>query len=143
MRLQSYMVPVVIAHAIVAGVHGFAHAHDRVPLSPLGNAFVAVFVIVAPFVALALRRSFPTSAAWLLGVAMSASLLFGLVNHFIVAGPDHVAHTGGALFGTTAALLVATEAAGVIVAVAFISRKKEKPCVSSSPAPQAPSAFHS
>jgi len=51
---------------------------------------------------------------------MSGALVFGLINHFIMAGPDHVAHVAAAwrqLFGVTAALLVVCEAAGAAIGV--------------------------
>ena len=51
---------------------------------------------------------------------MAGALVFGLGNHFIIAGEDHVAHVAAewrTLFGVTAVLLVITEAAGTIVGV--------------------------
>jgi hypothetical protein len=51
---------------------------------------------------------------------MAGALVFGLGNHFIVEGQDHVAHVARdwrMLFGVTAALLVVSEAAGAAVGV--------------------------
>jgi hypothetical protein len=45
---------------------------------------------------------------------MAASLVFGVVNHFLLASPDHVSHVAQqwrTLFATTAVLLALTEAA--------------------------------
>jgi len=49
---------------------------------------------------------------------MAGALVFGLVNHFILAGSDHVSHVAAdwrTLFGVTAALLVVSEAVGVVI----------------------------
>jgi hypothetical protein len=46
-------------------------------------------------------------------MAMAGSLVFGFLNHFVFASPDHVAHVARQwrpLFATTAVLLVLTEA---------------------------------
>jgi hypothetical protein len=71
-------------------------------------------------VALALiraRRAWP--GALLLFAAMLGALLFGLAYHYMLPGPDHVAHVPGGPwqlpFQITSALLVATEAAGTAV----------------------------
>ena len=43
------------------------------------------------------------------------SLVFGVVNHFLLESPDHVAQVAAqwrVLFGTTAVLLAVTEALG-------------------------------
>ena len=63
---------------------------------------------------------------------MAGSLVFGIVNHFVIVSPDHVSHVAAewrTLFGTTAALLVATELAGVVagVAVALTSARRAVP----------------
>jgi hypothetical protein len=49
---------------------------------------------------------------------MAASLLFGLINHFVIPGADRIDHVDVAwrgLFATTAVLLVLTEAAGAVL----------------------------
>jgi hypothetical protein len=51
----------------------------------------------------------------LVGLSLTAALLFGVVNHFVLDSPDHVAHIVAqwkVLFGTTAVLLALTEALG-------------------------------
>jgi hypothetical protein len=52
------------------------------------------------------------------GASLAGSLVFGFVNHFVIAGPDHVDHVAAqwrALFRGTALLLIVSEAAGVAV----------------------------
>jgi hypothetical protein len=120
---------IVFAHAAVGLLHGVAHAGQGVWLGPAGNAFVLLVIGLGPFAALAVveagRRR--TGAA-LLAATMAASLAFGVWNHFVAAGPDHVAHLApgpwAACFRWTAVLLVATEVAGV--AVAWVLRAPEE-----------------
>jgi hypothetical protein len=51
---------------------------------------------------------------------MAGALLFGLINHFLIDGSDHVANVAAewrSLFGATAVLLLLSEAAGVAIGV--------------------------
>ena len=57
---------------------------------------------------------------------MAGSLVFGLVNHFGLPGPDHVAHVDPRwrlLFATTAALLAITETLGSTLAIRVIRER--------------------
>ena len=54
---------------------------------------------------------------------MSASFVFGVVNHFVRSSPDHVAHVAPSwqpVFAVTAVLLAVTEALGSGVALRII-----------------------
>ena len=58
---------------------------------------------------------------------MAGSLVFGLVNHFVLASPDHVAHVSPEwrpLFATTAVLLAVTEAIGSGLAIRVVRERK-------------------
>ena len=58
---------------------------------------------------------------------MAGSLVFGLVNHFVLASPDHVAHVAPEwrpLFTATAVLLALTEALGSGLAVRLARERK-------------------
>jgi len=53
--------------------------------------------------------------AGLIAATMAGSFVFGVVNHFVVAGPDHVVHVvpqWRPLFAMTAVMLAVTEALG-------------------------------
>lgn len=109
---------VVAAHAGVTLVHGAAHAALGVTLSAAANAFVVLVIVVGPFAGLALLLAGRRSAgALVLGLTMAGALVFGAFNHFVVAGPDHVAHLAAGpwrrTFQVSAALLAAIETAGV------------------------------
>jgi hypothetical protein len=100
--------------------HGSAHTGGQVPLSAAGALFVYTVILAAPLVGLGAWRWSRQFGGWMVAASMFGALVFGLVNHFIVEGPDHVAHVAAAwrpLFGITAALLVACEAAGTAVGI--------------------------
>jgi hypothetical protein len=111
---------IVYSHAAVTAIHGAAHARLQVELTTWEKTFVAVVIVAAPLAALAIwKAGRRASGGALLAVAMSASLIFGVWNHFLILGADHVGHLpGGAwrpIFQVTAGLLAATEAAGCAV----------------------------
>ena len=111
---------VVLVHFAINVAHGRAHAGAVVPLSPLGMLFVYVVILAAPLVGLGVWRWRPRLGGWIVAASMAGSLVFGLINHFIIDGADHVAHVAAdwrLLFGVTAVLLVACEAAGAVVGV--------------------------
>jgi hypothetical protein len=117
---RRWLIAAVLAHLAVAFVHGTAHTGADVPLSPAANLFVFTVILAGPIAGVAL-----TWLTWRIGngvvaVTMAASLVFGLVNHFMRVSPDHVSHVTLAwrpLFTTTAVLLVLTESLGCGLAV--------------------------
>jgi hypothetical protein len=111
---------VVLIHLAINVVHGSAHAGAVVPLSTFGALFVYSVILAAPLVGLVAWRWQPRLGGWLVALSMAGALVFGLINHFVVAGSDHVSHVAGdwrLLFGVTAALLVVCEAAGIAIGV--------------------------
>ena len=116
-RALKYATAVVAAHAVLTVVHGAAHARVGVLMSPPANAFIGIVIVAAPLVAAVLLWTRARRAgAWVLLLSMAGSLVFGVVNHFVVPGPDHVAHVAGGAWGSafvaTAALLALAECAG-------------------------------
>ena len=116
------LVIVVLLHAAVTVVHGSAHASAAVNLGPAGLAFVIAVIEIAPLAGLVWMLRNRRSGARLIALAMMASLVFGVVNHFIIPGADRVDYVHGpmhALFETTAVLLAITEAAGVTLGIGY------------------------
>ena len=127
-RTVRWLVAVVLAHLVVSFVHGWAHAGAQVPLSTAANLFVYIVILAGPLVGLALLRPAERLGVWVIAVTMSASLVFGLINHFIVDSPDHIAHVAPQwrpLFATTAVCLAALEAVGAMLAIRVALGRKE------------------
>ena len=111
---------VVLVHLAVNIVHGQAHNGAVVPLPVAGTLFVFIVILAGPIVGLVLSRWRPRAGGWLVAACMAGALAFGLVNHFIIDGTDHVSRVAAewrTLFGVTAALLLIIEAAGVIAGI--------------------------
>ena len=109
------MAIIVLAHLVISIVHGMAHAKAHVPLSPAANVFVFAVIVAGPLIGLGLTWRTLSVGTWLIALTMAASLVFGFVNHFILARPDHIAHIDSQwrpLFTTTAVLLALTETLG-------------------------------
>jgi hypothetical protein len=116
---------VVLVHLAISLVHGRAHVGARVFLPLAGSLFVYIVILGAPLAGLALSRWRPRAGAWIVAASLGGALIFGLVNHFVIAGDDHVSSVAPewrTLFGATAALLVASEAVGAATAVWYALR---------------------
>ena len=117
---------VVLTHLAISIVHGRAHTGAQVPLPLAGALFVYIVILAGPLIGLGVWRRRPRLGGWIVAACMSGALVFGLINHFIVDGQDHVAHVAPEwrpLFGVTAALLVVSEAAGAAVGAWSATRK--------------------
>jgi hypothetical protein len=125
MNGRPALVAVVLTHLAVSLVHGTAHSGAQVALDTGGTLFVYIVILIGPLAGLAVVRWQPQMGAWIVALAMSGSLIFGLINHFIIQGADHVAHVAPAwqaLFASTAALLAVVEAAGAAIGVSYAVR---------------------
>jgi hypothetical protein len=122
-----WMAAVVLTHLVVSMVHGIAHAQAQVPLSPAANMFVFIVILAGPLVGLALTWPAQQFGSWVIATTLAGSLVFGLVNHFVLASPDHVAHVAPdwrPLFTATAVLLAVTEALGSGLAIRLARERK-------------------
>jgi hypothetical protein len=111
----------VLVHLAVSIVHGAAHSEARVPLSRAANLFVFGVIVAGPLVGLALAWWAERVGSWVIAITMASALVFGCVNHFVLAGPDHVSQVAEQwrpMFTTTALLLAAIE----LLATAFAIR---------------------
>jgi hypothetical protein len=119
---------IVLLHLAISVVHGQAHTGAAIPLPVASTLFVYVVILAGPLAGLALTRWRPVAGAWIVAASLGGALVFGLINHFVIAGPDHVDHVAAewrTLFRVTALLLVASEAAGVGIGIrsAFRTRR--------------------
>jgi hypothetical protein len=119
---------IVVAHLAVSLVHGAAHSGAAVPLSALQNVFVWVVTLAGPLAALWMIRTGRPLGPELLALTMGGSLVFGIVNHFLIESADHVAHItsdGWRLpFQVTAVGLALLEAAGTAVGIRWAALKR-------------------
>ncbi len=114
---NRYALAIIVAHLAVVVLHGAAHHRLDVPLSSSQVVFVAVVVVIAPLVAgILIGVNLHRAGAALLAGSMAGALVFGVWNHFLVLGPDHVSSmpsgTWGIAFQATAVLLAVTETLG-------------------------------
>jgi hypothetical protein len=119
---------VVLIHLAVSIVHGQAHTGAQVPLSAAASLFVYIVILAGPLAGLAVFRWRPRAGASMVAASMAGALIFGLINHFIVDGSDHVAHVAAgwrAQFTVTAALLAVSEAAGFLVGVSCLTKNSD------------------
>jgi len=116
---------VVLVHTVVVLVHGAAHMRLNIELSPWAQIYVLGIVGIGPITGLIfVRSSRQRTGAAILCVTMIGGLLFGLWNHFIAHGADHVMHLQASPwrlpFQVTAGLLLVSEAAGAVIAFALL-----------------------
>jgi len=118
-----WLTAISVAHLVIAGVHGAAHDRAHVSLSTAQALFVFVVILAAPLASLSLRRVGWPWAGWLMAAAMAASFAFGVANHFVLDGVDHVAGVARSwrpLFLSTAGLLALSEALGCGLALHLV-----------------------
>src|SRR5262245_42864022 len=122
---RFWLTAVVVGHFVVALVHGAAHAGAQIPLSFAATSFVFVIILAGPLAGLFLMWLSERRGAYVIAFTMAGALIFGVLNHFVIAGADHVAHVAGPwqpLFTTTAVLLAVTESLGVGLALRLARR---------------------
>ena len=128
MTTRQALRAVVLVHLVISIVHGRAHDGAHVPLPFAGTLFVYIVILTGPLAGLAVSRWRPRAGASIVAASMSGAVVFGLVNHFIIDGPDHVAHVAAdwrTMFGVTAALLFVCEAVGTAVGVWAATRSRK------------------
>jgi hypothetical protein len=116
---------VVLVHTVVMLVQGAAHMRLNIELSPWAKIYVLGIVGTGPITGLIFLKSRrERTGATILFITMIGGLLFGLWNHFIANGADHVMHLQAGLwrlrFQVTAGLLLVSEAAGAVIAFTLL-----------------------
>ncbi len=124
-RTNKYGTFIVLTHLLINIIHGTAHRELHVGLHSAGMLFVVSVVVLCPLLALALLwTSQERLGLILLTFSMAASATFGLYNHFVVSGPDHVSGQPpgpwSTVFVVTAYLLFLIEAIGTYAAFYFL-----------------------
>jgi hypothetical protein len=115
----------VLVHTVVVLFHGAAHLQLKIELNWWAKIYVVGIVGVGPIIGLSfLKSSRQRTGASILFVTMMGALAFGLWNHFIAQGADHVMHLQAGPwrlpFQVTAGLLACSELAGVVVGLVML-----------------------
>jgi len=115
---------VVAIHTAAAFVHNQAHRQIDVTLSNFQSTYALIVIVVAPGVAAAIIwRGHPHRGATVLVLSMFASLIFGIVNHFMIDSSDQLAHISndgwGNIFTVTAYALALIEAVGIVAGMSL------------------------
>ena len=121
--LWKWMAATVLVHLLVSMIHGAAHAGANVPMSPAANLFVFVVILAGPLIGLGISFRTKLYGGAVVALTMAASLIFGVVNHFLIDSPDHISHIAtpwSSLFVTTAVLLAITELLGLAIALRLV-----------------------
>lgn len=124
-----WLTAAVWGHFLVSLVHGRAHAGAQVPLSTAANLFVLLVIVAGPLIGWAVARRSYRAGCWMVALTLGGSLVFGVLNHFVLGSPDHVMHVHREwrmLFAITAVLLALTETVGLGVALRRVREGKSR-----------------
>jgi hypothetical protein len=118
MKTKIIATLIVLLHLFIVLAHGRAHVKLQVAATLWQNAFIAAVIVVCPLVAMTvLWTGLQKTGFVLLSVSMAGSLVFGLMNHFLLSSPDNALGMQHGywrtIFGTTAILLAIIEAVGL------------------------------
>jgi hypothetical protein len=121
-----YLVVIILLHVAVVVVHSTVHVALGIIPGPLDTAYIVAVIVAGPLAALPFLRSKPLWGVGALAGLMIASFAYGLDNHFLSIGPDHVMIETGlpwtAVFVVSAALLGVLEIVGFALAIAILWR---------------------
>jgi hypothetical protein len=127
---ETVLAYIVILHLGLSGIHGVAHACAKVLLTSAATLFVFVVILIAPIVGLVIQRAgHSRSGDLVIGVAFAGAFVFGVINHFLIQGGDHVSHIAQpqrALFGITAVSVAVTEFFGATLAFWCANRARRQ-----------------
>src|ERR1700759_3932721 len=111
--INNLLTSAVLLHLGVTMAHAMTHIQAQVALSTPALLFVLTIVFAGPIVGLIMQRTaYPRGGGWVIAATLGAAFCFGLANHFLIMGADHVSHVTRAwraLFQATAVFLAVTE----------------------------------
>jgi peptidoglycan/LPS O-acetylase OafA/YrhL len=125
---RRWLVVIVLMHLAVSMIHGAAHAGAHVELSQAGSLFVLIVILIGPLVGLVLTWPARRIGSWIIAITMAGSFVFGVVNHFLIAGGDHVSHIDPQwrmLFAASAMILAGIELLGCSLAIAYARERRK------------------
>ena len=131
LRNGNLLAAMVLLHLGVTIAHAMAHVQAQVALSPAALSFVLTIVLAGPVLGLLMQRTaYPRGGAWAIAATLAGAFCFGLANHFLLSGADHVHHVTSdwrAFFQATAVFLAVTEFLGSSIALCCATRERSRP----------------
>lgn len=126
-KVALYATLAAVLATLAHVLHGTSHVDHQVPLAAWQWAYVIFVVFLAPVVAATLLWTrLRWVGAWLFLTSMTGALIFGLVFHFLVSGPDNVftlnPGAGREAFRFSAVLVALSEALGCLAGVWALSK---------------------
>ncbi len=134
MKLEALVVTsVVLVHHVIAYLHGGAHNDLAIPMAAWQNAFINVVIVLLPLIgAVALWTRFRRFGLYAIVLGMMGALVFGVVHHYMLVSPDHIAHLPHgklhvhAAFQWTAGVIAMLEAIAAAVAAYFLGLGRQQ-----------------
>jgi len=131
MKLDAAVVTLLIAvHHAIAYIHGGAHTDLAIVMSVFQNAFIYFVILLVPLAGAVLTwMSRPRIGLWAVIIGMAGALIFGVIHHYMIASPDHIAHLPAATptvhdtFIWTAGAMAMLEGVCAMVAAYFLGRR--------------------
>jgi hypothetical protein len=124
------LVTLVVGHVIATFLHGGTHMAADVRTTPLQSAFILTVIEIGPIAGLVLALSGrAVVGGWLIAATMLGALIFGVVNHFVIPGPDRVdfvVQEWRLPFAGSAVVLAIIEAAGAAAGFRYAMRRMEQ-----------------
>ncbi len=118
--ILQFALALALGNLVLATFHAIAHMQLGIELALAQNLFVILVLMAAPLgAAVLLMKGHRRAGGGFLSASMVCALVFGLMNHFGVDGPDHIAQVAlelpsawGSTFRVTTFLLAAIDALG-------------------------------
>ena len=111
---------IVGTHAVVGLLHGISHVILEVVPSAADIAFIVIVIGIVPIGLLPFVLRGSRAGVGVFALAFAASWLYGMLNHFLLEGADHVPGLDHgvwqAMFTVTGAMILGLEAAGTLLA---------------------------
>ncbi len=130
-RLARVLVALVVLHLAVTVLHAAAHAALQILPAGVDLAFIVGVILVGPVAAAGLLRFQRLVASVLAAVFMALSFVYGVYNHFLVTGPDHLSIVSSeawtAVFVISGATLGVLEIATAVVALVVFRSSSRTP----------------
>lgn len=131
MKLDAAVVTLLIAvHHAIAYIHGGAHTDLAIVMSVFQNAFIYFVILLVPLAGAVLTwMSRPRIGLWAVIISMAGALIFGVIHHYMLVSPDHIAYLPAATpivhdtFICTAGAMAMLEGVCAMVAAYFLGRR--------------------